>query len=223
MSCWNPGRTTVAFWSGILSTWFKTPKRASQAAPTAAPGSSTTHTSCPMLGFIATLSHPELVGVNPEVAHAKMAGLNAVHEVAQALDQGKLFHIDLNDQRLARFDQDLRFGSDDVKGSFYLVKLLEDSGYQGSLHFDAHPYRTEDSQGVWEFARGCMRSYLAYKEKVRQFREDADIQAVLAHIQHLNQEGPAIVDEPSLNWWRERGYAYEELDQLITELILGLR
>jgi len=176
-----------------------------------------------MLAFIQTLDHAERVGVNPEVAHAKMAGLNPVHEVAQAIDQQKLFHIDLNDQRIARFDQDLRFGSDDLKGTFYLVKLLEDSGYDGPRHFDAHPYRTEDIEGVWQFARGSMRSYLAYREKVRRFHQDAEIQAVLARIQKLHSEGPAIDGEASLNWWRERGYAYEELDQLVTELLLGMR
>lgn len=176
-----------------------------------------------MLSFIGTLDHPDLVGVNPEVAHAKMAGLNPVHEVAQAIDQGKLFHIDLNDQRIARFDQDLRFGSEDVKGTFYLVKLLEDSGYDGPRHFDAHAYRTEDITGVWEFARGSMRSYLAYREKVRQFREDAEIQAVLERIRTENLEGPEIQDGVALDFWRKRGYAYEELDQLITELLLGLR
>ncbi|PSR35789.1 MAG: xylose isomerase [Sulfobacillus thermosulfidooxidans] len=176
-----------------------------------------------MLSFIGTLDDAELVGVNPEIAHAKMAGLNPVHEIAQAIDQNKLFHIDLNDQRIARFDQDLRFGSDDIKGAFYIVKLLEDSGYDGPLHFDAHPYRTEDAEGVWEFARGSMRSYLGYREKVRQFHADAEISGVLARIRELNETGPAVVDSSSLAYWRERGYAYEKLDQLVTELLLGLR
>lgn len=176
-----------------------------------------------MLAFIQTLSDPSLVGVNPEIAHAKMAGLNPLHEVALAIDQDKLFHIDLNDQKLTRFDQDLRFGSDDIKGAFYLVKLLEDSGYDGPRHFDAHPYRTENVHGVWQFAEGSMRSYLGYREKVRQFHLDRDIQDALRNIQALNAEGPEITDAASLNWWRERGYAYEHLDQLVTELLLGLR
>ncbi len=176
-----------------------------------------------MLAFIHTLDHPEKVGVNPEIAHAKMAGLNPVHEVAQAIDQNKLFHIDLNDQRIARFDQDLRFGSDDIKGAFYLVKLLEDSDYNGPRHFDAHPYRSEDAKGVWDFARASMRSYLAYREKVQQFYQDSEIQSALERIRSLNQEGPDLGNEEGLNWWRERGYAYEELDQLVTELLLGLR
>ncbi|PSR22433.1 MAG: xylose isomerase [Sulfobacillus acidophilus] len=176
-----------------------------------------------MLAFIATLDHPELVGVNPEVAHAKMAGLNPVHEVAQALDQGKLFHIDLNDQRLARYDQDLRFGSDDIKGTFYLVKLLEESDYNGPRHFDAHAYRTEDVEGVWQFARGSMRSYLAYREAVKRFQQDNEIQAALHAIEQMNAQGPTLDSPEHIEWWRQRGYAYEALDQLVTELLLGMR
>src|SRR6266849_3884171 len=125
-----------------------------------------------MLGFIETLDDPTMCGVNPEVAHETMAGLSFFHAVAQALDAGKLFHIDLNGQKPNRFDQDLRFGSEDQKGAFFLVKLLEDKGYQGPRHFDAHSYRTEDEEGVWEFARGCMRSYLILKEKAKQFNAD---------------------------------------------------
>ncbi len=106
-----------------------------------------------MLAFIETLDHPEMVGVNPEVAHEHMAGLNFMHGVAQAWEAGKLFHIDLNDQYPGRYDQDLRFGSRDIKAAFYLVKFLEEAGYQGSRHFDAHAYRTEDYEGVKDFAR----------------------------------------------------------------------
>src|SRR6266540_6603689 len=135
------------------------------------------------LGFIPTLAHPEMVGVNPEVAHEHMAGLNFFHAVAQALEAGKLFHIDLNDQKPGRFDQDLRFGSESIKPLFFLVKLLEESGYDGPRHFDAHAYRTESEEGVWEFARGCMRTYLILKEKAREFREDTRIQALLAEFQ----------------------------------------
>ncbi len=120
-----------------------------------------------MLGFIATLDHPDMVGVNPEVAHETMAGLNFMHAVAQAWDAGKLFHIDLNDQAPGRYDQDFRFGSVNLKANFFLVKFLEDVGYQGSRHFDAHAYRTEGLQGVKDFARGCMRTYLILKEKAR--------------------------------------------------------
>ena len=118
-----------------------------------------------MLGFIETLDYPEMVGVNPEVAHEHMAGLNFTHAVAQAWDAGKLFHIDLNDQLFGRYDQDFRFGAEMIKQAFYLVKFLEDVGYDGPRHFDAHAYRTEGPEGVKAFARGCMRTYLILKEK----------------------------------------------------------
>ena len=106
------------------------------------------------LGLIPTLDHPELVGVNPEVAHETMAGLNFLHAVAQAWEAGKLFHIDLNDQAPGRYDQDFRFGAANPKSAFFLVKFLEDVGYAGPRHFDAHAYRTEDYDGVKDFARG---------------------------------------------------------------------
>ena len=119
------------------------------------------------LGFINTLDHPEMVGVNPEVGHEHMAGLNFYHVVSQAIEAGKLFHIDLNDQKGCRFDQDLRFGSESLKAMFYLVRLLEDA-YDGPRHFDAHAYRSEDEEGVWDFAAGCMRTYLILNEKAAQ-------------------------------------------------------
>ncbi len=122
-----------------------------------------------MLGFIETLDHSEMVGVNPEVAHEHMAGLNFTHAVAQAWEAGKLFHIDLNDQAFGRYDQDFRFASVNLKSAFFLVKFLEDVAYDGSRHFDAHAYRTEDYEGVKDFARGCMRSYLILKEKAAQW------------------------------------------------------
>src|ERR1700685_1350908 len=134
------------------------------------------------LGFIPTLDHPEMVGVNPEVAHEQMAGLNFLHGVAQAWECGKLFHIDLNDQMPGRYDQDLRFGSTNLKAAFWLVKFLEDVGYQGPRHFDAHAYRTEDYDGVKDFARGCMRTYLILKEKALQWHADAEIQAILSEL-----------------------------------------
>src|SRR5262247_914771 len=136
-----------------------------------------------MLGFIATLDHPEMVGVNPEVGHEQMSGLNFYHVVAQAIEAGKLFHIDLNDQKGPRFDQDLRFGSESIKNLFFLVRLLE-SAYDGPRHFDAHSYRSEDEEGVWAFAAGCMRNYLILKEKARQFDADKDVQALLAEIRN---------------------------------------
>ncbi len=172
-----------------------------------------------MLAFIATLDHPELVGVNPEIAHEKMAGLNPYHSVAQALDAGKLFHIDLNDQKPGRFDQDLRFASDDPKGAFYVVKLLEEGGYQGPRHFDAHAYRTEDVDGVFEFARGCMRTYLILKDKVDRFAQDPEIQGLLQSIRARSQ----AVDPFDRAAWGTVGYAYEQLDQLVMELLLGVR
>jgi xylose isomerase len=189
-----------------------------------------------MLGFINTLDHPEMVGVNPEMAHEHMAGLNFLHAVAQAWEAGKLFHIDLNDQVLGRYDQDLRFGSHNIKSAFFLVKFLEDIGYTGSRHFDAHAYRTEDVEGVKAFARGCMRSYLILKEKAARFNADAEIQALLAEINADDgsvaaYQGPysreraealkaASFDRKALG---ARGYAYERLDQLTVELLLGVR
>src|SRR5690606_16496136 len=134
------------------------------------------------LGFIATLDDPSMVGVNPEVAHETMAGLNFLHGVAQAWDAGKLFHIDLNDQAPGRYDQDFRFGAVNPKSAFFLVKFLEDVGYDGSRHFDAHAYRTEDYEGVKDFARGGMRTYLILKEKAAQFNADPEIQALLKEI-----------------------------------------
>jgi xylose isomerase len=189
-----------------------------------------------MLAFIATLDHPEMVGVNPEVAHEHMAGINFMHGVAQAWDAGKLFHIDLNDQYPGRYDQDLRFGSRDIKAAFFLVKFLEDVGYQGSRHFDAHAYRTEDFEGVKDFARGCMRTYLILKEKAAQFNADQEIQALLAEINVIDGEMASYFgsytsekatalkarsfDRKSI---AERGLRYEQLDQLTIDLLLGVR
>jgi xylose isomerase len=189
-----------------------------------------------MLGFIQTLDHPEMVGVNPEMAHEQMAGLNFLHAVAQAWEAGKLFHIDLNDQNFARYDQDFRFGSHNLKQAFFLVKFLEDVGYSGSRHFDAHAYRTEDYEGVKAFARGCMRSYLILKEKAACFNADPEIQALLAE---LNAPDPALAaltgpyrrdkaaglkahvfDREALG---QRGLGYERLDQLTVEVLLGVR
>ena len=189
-------------------------------------------TTAAYLGFINTLAHPDMVGVNPEVAHEHMVGLNVFHVVAQAIEAGKLFHIDLNDQKPGRFDQDLRFGSESIKPLFFLVKLLEESGYDGPRHFDAHAYRTEDEEGVWDFARGCMRTYLVLKEKARQFAEHGKIQALLAEIRgdqtdaigpynHLTaqllKERP--VDRHAL---AARSLPYERLDQLVVDLLLGV-
>ena len=179
-----------------------------------------------MLAFIYTLDHPDMVGVNPEVAHERMAGLDFSHAVAQALDAGKLFHIDLNGQQVGRYDQDLRFGSDDPKGAFFLVKLLEDAKWPGMRHFDSHAYRTEDDAGVWDFAAGSMRSYLILKEKVAQFNADPEIQQLLAEANPASAR-PSFKELRETTFdvaaLRQRGYAYERLDQLTMELLLGVR
>lgn len=183
-----------------------------------------------MLGFIETLDHPDMVGVNPEVAHEVMAGLNFPHAVAQAWDADKLFHIDLNDQNPSRYDQDFRFSSYNYKSNFFLVKFLEDVDYSGPKHFDAHAYRTEDYEGVREFARGCMRSYMILKEKVEKFNEDEGIQSVLNEIDSMNGRGegdlsPEALKEKSFDRSAiaEEGLKYERLDQLLFELLLGAR
>ena len=189
-----------------------------------------------MLAFIETLDHPEMVGVNPEVAHEHMAGLNFLHGVAQAWDAGKLFHIDLNDQAFGRYDQDFRFGAVNLKTAFFLVKFLEDVGYAGSRHFDAHAYRTEDYEGVKDFARGCMRTYLILKEKAAQWNADAEIQALVAEINaddgstdafkgaYSRSKAAALkaatFDRRALG---ARGLSYERLDQLTVEVLLGVR
>jgi xylose isomerase len=189
-----------------------------------------------MLGFIATLDHPEMVGVNPEMAHEQMAGLNFMHGVAQAWDAGKLFHIDLNDQNFCRYDQDFRFGSHNWKQAFFLVKFLEDVGYAGSRHFDSHAYRTEDAEGVKDFARGSMRSYLILKEKAARFNSDPEIQALLAQInaddgsmspfqgRFTRAKAAALkahaFDRVALG---ARGMHYERLDQLTFDLLMGVR
>ena len=189
-----------------------------------------------MLAFINTLDHPEMVGVNPEVAHEQMAGLNFMHNVAQAWDAGKLFHIDLNDQNPGRYDQDFRFGSRDIKSAFFLVKFLEDVKYDGSRHFDAHAYRSEDYEGVKDFARGCIRTYMMLKEKAAQFNADAEIQALLAEINaddgataaftgKYSPAKAAALKNQSFNHTAlaTRGMKYERLDQLTIDLLLGTR
>ena len=189
-----------------------------------------------MLGFIATLDHPEMVGVNPEMAHEHMAGLNFLHAVAQAWEAGKLFHIDLNDQNYVRFDQDWRFGMQSLKQSFFLVKFLEEVGYAGSRHFDAHAFRTEDYAGVKDFARGCMRTYLIFKEKARRFNSDAEIQAMLAEVNapdpqmaqfgggYSRQKAAALKAFPfDPAGMAQRGLQYERLDQLTVDLLMGVR
>ncbi|HYE66256.1 MAG TPA: TIM barrel protein, partial [Pyrinomonadaceae bacterium] len=187
------------------------------------------------LAFVDELEWPEMVGLNPEFAHETMTGLNFVHAVADALAAGKLFHIDLNDQRMARFDQDFRFASENPKRAFFLVKLLEESGYDGPRHFDAHAYRTEDYEGVKEFARGCMRTYLILKDKAARWNADPEIKALLAEIIESKSNAPPVgtyqretaatllahdFDRIAL---AARGLQYERLDQLTMDLLLGVR
>lgn len=184
------------------------------------------------LAFIQTLDQPEMVGVNPEVAHETMAGLNFLHGVAQAWESGKLFHIDLNDQAPGRYDQDFRFGMVNPKIAFFLVKFLEDVGYDGNRHFDAHAFRTEDCEGVKDFACGCMRTYLILREKARQWNEDSEIQALLAEIhagdqQPLGYSAATAQELKARQFDRQalgaRGLPYERLDQLTVEVLLGVR
>lgn len=188
------------------------------------------------LGFIQTLAHPEMVGVNPEVAHETMAGLNFFHAVGQAIEAGKLFHIDLNDQRPGRYDMDLRFGSESFKICFFLVKLLEDSGYEGARHFDAHAYRTENLEGVKAFAAGCMRTYLILKEKAKRWNEDKEIQDLLKAVKRTDPELEALCKGYSADKakaLKARAFdrkaicghplPYERLDQLTCEIIYGVR
>lgn len=188
------------------------------------------------LGFIARLDYPEMVGLNPEFAHETMSGLSFHHAVAQTLWAGKLFHIDLNAQRIGKFDQDFRFGSEGVRDAFYLVKLLEDARWDGMRHFDAHAYRVENAEGVWDFARGCMRSYLILREKARRFDDDEEIQQALRaakadQIRHATMPGgPTRENLAALRTEKfpieelsAQGYAHERLDQLVTELLLGVR
>ncbi len=187
------------------------------------------------LAFIQTLDHPEMVGLNPEVAHETMAGLSVYHGLAQAIDAGKLFHVDLNAQQIGRYDQDLRFGSEGIKDAFFVVKLLEESGYDGPRHFDARPYRVEDTEGAWDFAAGCMRTYLALAAKAKRFADDPDIREA------LDECGATDLTEPTIGPYTsdaartlatetfvpeamaEGGYHNERLDQLVVDLILGLR
>ncbi|HEY5142311.1 MAG TPA: xylose isomerase [Solirubrobacteraceae bacterium] len=186
------------------------------------------------LTFIDHLDHPHMVGVNPEVAHETMAGLNFVHAVAMAIWAGKLFHIDLNAQRMSRYDQDFRFGQEDLKEAFLLVRLLEGSGYEGPRHFDAHALRVEDSAGVEEFARGCMRTYLILAEKARELDADPRFAEALAAAQAPALGVPTVgayspqaardlsEEEFDLDALARRGAGHERVDQLLVERLMGV-
>ncbi|MAW78435.1 MAG: xylose isomerase [Planctomycetes bacterium] len=191
-----------------------------------------------MLHFIETLDHSEMVGVNPEVAHETMAGLSFVHGVGQAMEAGKLFHIDLNSQKIGRYDQDFRFGAEDPKQALLLIRLLEGTAcgdrWEGSRHFDAHAYRTEDYDGVWEFARGCMRTYNILKERAHAFDADPEVKELTAEIVDatidplLKDYSPQKVDAlRSLSIDPDAigsvGMQWERLDQILIEHLLGAR
>lgn len=188
------------------------------------------------LAFINELERPERVGLNPEVGHEQMAGLNFPHGIAQALWHDKLFHIDLNGQTGIKYDQDLRFGAGDLRQAFWLVDLLESAGYEGPRHFDFKPPRTEDSAGVWASAAGCMRNYLLLAERARAFRSDPEVQVALAasRLPELAlptaADGlaglladPSAFDEFDVDAAARRGMAFEQLDQLALEHLLGAR
>ena len=186
------------------------------------------------MAFIQTLEHPEMVGLNPEVAHETMAGLSFYQGVAQALWQKKLFHIDLNDQKIGRYDQDLRFGSEGIKDDFFLVRLLENSDYDGPKHFDARPYRNEGGDGIWDFARGCMRTYLALAAKAREFDHDPRVTKAMANAgvpelavptigPYSTATASALLNESfDPQTLATRGYRNEALDQLVIDRILGI-
>ncbi|WP_330300520.1 MULTISPECIES: xylose isomerase [unclassified Streptomyces] len=188
------------------------------------------------LAFINELDRPDRVGLNPEVGHEQMAGLNFPHGIAQALWHGKLFHIDLNGQTGIKYDQDLRFGAGDLRQAFWLVDLLESAGYDGPRHFDFKPPRTEDSAGVWASAAACMRNYLLLAERSRAFRSDPQVRAALAasRLPELAlptaEDGLAglladrsAFDEFDVDAAARRGMAFEQLDQLALEHLLGAR
>ncbi|GHE09345.1 xylose isomerase [Klenkia taihuensis] len=185
------------------------------------------------LALISELEHSEMVGLNPEVGHEEMAGLNFAAGIAQALWHGKLFHVDLNGQHGPRYDQDLRFGAGNLRGAFWTVDTLETMGYDGYLHFDYKPPRTEDVEGVWESARACMANYLVLKEKAAAFRADPEVQEALAtsRVAELSQPtigaGETLADVRAESFDVEalaaRGCAFERLDQLAMDHLLGVR
>jgi xylose isomerase len=185
------------------------------------------------LAFITELDHPELVGLNPEVGHEEMASLNYAHAISQALWHGKLFHIDLNGQHGPRYDQDLRFGAGNARGAFWVVDALLAGGYDGPVHFDFKPPRTEDDEGVWASAAACMRNYLILADKVRAFRADQEVAAALAAARVPDLSLPTLADgetwrdirdfAPDTGLLGERGMAFERLDQLALEYLYGVR
>ncbi|WP_037370443.1 xylose isomerase [Amycolatopsis orientalis] len=185
------------------------------------------------LGFISQLERPELFGLNPEVGHEQMAGLNFVHGIAQALWQGKLFHLDLNGQHGPKYDQDLIFGHGDLTSAFFLVDLLEHGGYDGPRHFDYKPLRTEDPEDVWVSAAANMRTYLILREKARAFRADPEVAEALAASRVPELATPTLApgetlddlaaDDFDVEAAGRRGYHFTRLNQLALEHLLGVR
>jgi xylose isomerase len=190
-----------------------------------------------VLGFIATLD-PAIrddVGVNPEIQHSRMAGMNTVHELAQCIEAAKLFHTDLGAQKPTRFDQDLRFGAEDIKETFFVVKLFEDHAWDGPRAFDVKPYRTDVGDEVFDLVRGCIRSYLVLRDKVAQWNADAEIQALLSEVRVHDDElerlsrwsdgSAAALRERQfdLDALSDRRLGYQRLDQLTFDLLTGAR
>ena len=238
-TAWQRMREAMDFLCGYVEDQGYRMRFALEAKPNEPRGDIYLPTTGHMLHFISTLEHHEMVGVNPEVAHEVMAGLSFAHNVAQAMACGKLFHIDLNGQKIGRYDQDLRFGSEDQKGAFLLVRLLEatmgGTPYDGPRHFDAHAYRSEDEAGVWEFARGCMRTYKILAARARAFDADPEVRSLIAEqkdavLDPLLAGGytrakaaalqAATIDVDAV---ARRGLGYERLDQLLVEHLLGVR
>lgn len=191
-----------------------------------------------VLAFISTLDPAirDVVGVNPEIQHSRMAGMNTVHEVAQALEMGKLYHFDLGAQKPTRYDQDLRFGSEDIKETFFIVKLLEDNGWSGPHHFDVKPYRADTVDEVFDLVAGCMRSYLVMRDKVQRFNADTEIQAMLGNLDVCDDTLSSLTHSYSkehtsalkaqsfdLEELSRRKLGYQRLDQLVFDLLTGAR
>ncbi|HEY0716865.1 MAG TPA: xylose isomerase [Streptosporangiaceae bacterium] len=185
------------------------------------------------IAFINGLAYPDMVGINPEIGHEEMAGLNYAHGINQAMWHGKLFHIDLNGQHGPRFDQDLRFGAGNVGGAFWVVDAIVAGGYDGPVHFDYKPPRTENDEGVWVSAAACMRNYLILRDKVRRFRADPEVQAALAASKIAELSQPTLTEGETwrdvrevsidIGAYAERGLGYEHLDQLALEHLYGVR
>jgi xylose isomerase len=190
-----------------------------------------------VLAFISTLDPAlqPIVGVNPELQHSRMAGMNPVHELAQAIEAGKLFHIDLGAQKPSRYDQDMRFGAEDMKETFFIVKLLVDTGWPGTVNFDVKPYRQDQPEEVWDLISGCMRSYLILRERVARFRADREIQDLIAGLDVRDSELEGLLcwspeHAQALRAWQfdpeplaSRRLGYQRLDQLIFDLLAGVR